>query len=103
MTEVDLYRGPCGNEGRDTINSRHLLPAVLKSSTFGAEISSVTKQPAVLGKLGKWAMYDSCCTGPVPPSRFLPMKTPLSEACFMIITSSSWLRYHHVTYLQNVA
>lgn len=47
----------------------------------GAEKPDVTQQkkPSVLGKLNKWAGYESCCRGPVAPARFLPMKTPLSE------------------------
>lgn len=41
---------------------------------------SVNSGPSVLAKLVKWAGYESCCRGPVGTSRFLPMKTPLSEA-----------------------
>lgn len=36
--------------------------------------------PTVLTKLQKWGDYESVGLGPVAPSRFIPMKTPLSRA-----------------------
>lgn len=63
----------------DADRMRHLEHVVAAPQTEDRGHALPSKGPSVLAKLAKWADYDSCSSGPVGSSRFLPMKTPLSE------------------------
>jgi mRNA-capping enzyme len=57
---------------------------------------SATNVPTVLSKLQKWGDYASYGE-PVAPSRFIPMKTPLSPSLLQVRTKPCGRNYERFT------